>query len=410
MGDPREVCILAAVRTPLGSFRGSLSSLSATELGAIAIKAAIERAKVPVEYVDEVFMGNVCSSNLGQAPATQCIIKAGLPSRIPCTGINKVCASGMKAVMLAEQSIRNGDNNIVLAGGMESMSNVPHYLPRMREGCRMGHAEVVDGLIKDGLWDPYNQIHMGTCAEMCAKRYGFIRSEQDAHALSSHKRARLASTEGWTSSEVVPVTLPNGQVIREDDGIKRMDPDKLTHLKPAFAKEGEGTVTPGNASPMSDGAAVLVLASRAMAEQLGRPILAVLRGHADANQAPEWFTTTPSLAIPKALTKTGIKLEDVDYIEVNEAFSVVDLANRKILGLPDNKVNVHGGAVALGHPLGASGARILVTLLNVLTVKGGRFGVAAICNGGGGASAMVIERCPLSSSASSDGHSQGARL
>eukprot|EP00195_Chlamydomonas_chlamydogama_P013638 CAMPEP_0202892320 /NCGR_PEP_ID=MMETSP1392-20130828/2047_1 /ASSEMBLY_ACC=CAM_ASM_000868 /TAXON_ID=225041 /ORGANISM="Chlamydomonas chlamydogama, Strain SAG 11-48b" /LENGTH=404 /DNA_ID=CAMNT_0049576217 /DNA_START=124 /DNA_END=1338 /DNA_ORIENTATION=+ len=389
--SPQDVCIISALRTPLGAFQGALASLTATDLGALVIKAVLERAQVPFSAVDEVFMGNVCSANVGQAPATQAMIKAGLPNTIPCTTINKVCASGLKAIMLADQSIRLGQNSLVVAGGMESMSNVPYYLPKARAGLRMGHGEVVDGLIKDGLWDPYSNIHMGSCAELCAAKYNISRDMQDAHAIGSHTRAKLAQERGWAAREILPITLPGGRVVHQDEGTSKLDVNKLKSLRPVFKKEGGGSVTAGNASPMTDGAAAVVLASRARAESLGLPIMAVIRSYADANQAPEWFTTTPAVAIPKAVERAQLQLHDIDYYEINEAFSVVDVANRQLLGLRDDRVNAHGGAVALGHPIGASGARILVTLLNVLRTKGARRGVTAICNGGGGASALVVE-------------------
>ncbi|KAG1665485.1 hypothetical protein FOA52_007617 [Chlamydomonas sp. UWO 241] len=379
MSQPMEVVIVAAVRTPLGGLSGSLSSFSAVQLGSAAIKSAVERAKLSPSDIDEVFFGNVCSANLGQAPATQAMLGAGLPSSVPCTAVNKVCASGLKAVMLGEQAIRCGTAEIVVCGGMESMSNIPHYLPSSRTGLRMGHGEIVDGLIKDGLWDPYSNVHMGACAEMCASKYGFSRADQDAHALESHARARAAAAEGHTAWEVVPMTTAKGAIIRDDDGPAKLDASKLPHLRTVFAKPGDPTasVTAGNASPVTDGAAALVLMSRARAQAMKLPVLGIIRAHADAAQAPEWFTTAPALAVPKALKRAGLEVSDVDYWEVNEAFSVVDLANRRLLGLPADKVNVHGGSVALGHPIGASGARILVTLLNVLRVKGGRARFAA---------------------------------
>uniref|UniRef100_A0A7R9YUI8 acetyl-CoA C-acetyltransferase n=1 Tax=Chlamydomonas euryale TaxID=1486919 RepID=A0A7R9YUI8_9CHLO len=405
----RETVIVSAVRTPLGGFQGSLSALSATQLGGIAMRAAVERARVKPSDVDEVFMGNVCSANLGQAPATQAMLAAGLPNTVPCTVVNKVCASGLKAVMLADQAIRTGAADVVVAGGMESMSNVPHYMPSSRQGLRMGHGEVVDGLIKDGLWDPYSQVHMGACAEMCASKHGFSRADQDAHAAESHARANAAAAIGHTAWEVVPVTLPNGRVVSADDGPSKMDLTKLPRLRTVFAKDGNGTVTAGNASPVTDGAAALVLCSRAKAAALGLPVLARVRAHADAATAPEWFTTAPALAVPKALHRAGLSVRDVDFWEVNEAFSVVDLANRKLMQLPAERVNAHGGSVALGHPIGASGARILVTLLNVLRVGGGGVGVAAICNGGGGASAIVVE-APATDASGSGARSQSPKL
>eukprot|EP00775_Hariotina_reticulata_P010252 gene10252-10410_t len=378
----------------MGAFLGSLSSFSAADLGGIAIKAALERASVNPSSVDEVFMGNVCSANVGQAPATQAALKAGIPSSVPCTLVNKVCASGMKAVMLAAQTIMAGDNHIVVAGGMESMSNVPHYLPGLRQGSRLGHGQLVDGLIKDGLWDPHQDVHMGDCAELCAQHYQISREEMDDHAIEAFERAQAAAP--YSRWEVVPVRLPPskadaaGRLLEQDESLGKINTQKLRGLKPYFKQDG-GAVTAGNSSPITDGACALVVASAATAVELGLPVLAVLRGYGDANQDPQWFTTAPAAATPKALARAGLTQSDIDYWEINQAFSVVDLVNQKLLGLPAERVNVHGGAVALGHPLGASGAVIIARLLNVLRAQGGQRGLAAICNGGGGASAIVVE-------------------
>ncbi|KAG2495894.1 hypothetical protein HYH03_006132 [Edaphochlamys debaryana] len=482
---PRTPCIVAACRTPLGAFQGALSQFSAPELGAIAIRGALDRAGVRPDDVDEVIFGCVISANLGQAPATQAALGAGLPASVPCTLVNKVCSSGLKSVMLAAQAVMAGSADVVVAGGMESMSNAPHYLPQARRGLRMGDGQVVDGLVKDGLWDPYGNVHMGSCAELCADRYGISRQMQDEHAMTSHQRAAAAAAAGVTLAEVVPVprggipasraaspqsaaaasrgpsdsggaggagggpsigtpggaggagggpsigtpggaagsstgTPPSlaatvaaaaaaaaaaavgpgasggGGYVWEDEGLSKMDPARLPALKPYFRRDGGGSVTAGNASPVTDGAAAIIVASYEAVQRLGLPLLAVIRGFADAAQAPEWFTTAPALVVPKALRAAGVASPDqIDAWEVNEAFSVVDLTNRRLLGLPADRVNVHGGSVALGHPIGASGARILVTLLNVLRCKGGRLGCVAICNGGGGASGVVVEGVEL---------------
>lgn len=387
-----EVYIISAVRTPIGSFGGSLSSLSASALGAAAIKAAVERAGIKADKVQEVFMGNVLSANLGQAPATQAAKFAGLPD-IPATTINKVCASGTKAIMIAAQSIALGENDIVIAGGMESMSNVPYYLDKARNGYRLGNGQIIDGLVKDGLWDVYNDYHMGSAAELCATECDISREDQDAFAIESYKRSQSAQANGKFKNEIVPVEIKDrkGEVslIEHDEEINAVKFDKIPSLKPVFKKDG--TVTAANASTLNDGAAALVLMSKAKADELGLKPLARIISYADAQQAPEWFTTTPSKAIPKALERGGIKASDVDFYEINEAFSVVSVANNRILELDPAKVNVNGGAVSMGHPLGASGARIVVTLLNVLQQNGGKIGVAGICNGGGGASAIIIE-------------------
>lgn len=387
-----EVYIISAVRTPIGSFGGSLSALSASQLGAIAIKAAVERAGVEPGQVQEVFMGNVLSANIGQAPATQAAKFAGLPD-IPATTINKVCASGTKALMFAAQSIALGENDIVVAGGMESMSNVPYYLDKARNGYRLGDGKIIDGLVKDGLWDVYNDYHMGSAAELCAADCNISREDQDAFAIESYKRSQAAQAAGNFKKEIVPVEIKDkkGEIalVLEDEEIHAVKFEKIPSLKPVFKKDG--TVTAANASTLNDGAAALVLMSRSKAEQLGLKPLARILSYADAQQAPEWFTTSPSMAIPRALEKAGIKADKVDHYEINEAFSVVSLANNRILNLDPAKVNVNGGAVSMGHPLGASGARIIVTLIHVLQQNGGKIGVAGICNGGGGASAMVIE-------------------
>jgi acetyl-CoA C-acetyltransferase len=387
-----EVYIVSAVRTPIGSFGGSLSSLSASELGAAAIKAAVERAGIQSEQVQEVFMGNVLSANLGQAPATQAAKFAGLPD-IPATTINKVCASGTKAIIIAAQSIALGENDIVIAGGMESMSNVPYYLDKARNGYRLGNGQIIDGLVKDGLWDVYNDYHMGSAAELCATECNISREDQDAFAIESYKRSQAAQANSKFKNEIIPLEIKDkkGEItlIEHDEEINAVKFDKIPGLKPVFKKDG--TVTAANASTLNDGAAALVLMSKTRIQELGLKPLAKIISYADAQQAPEWFTTTPAKAIPKALERAKIKSSDVDFYEINEAFSVVSLANNRILELDPAKVNVNGGAVSMGHPLGASGARIVVTLLNVLQQNGGKIGVAGICNGGGGASAIIIE-------------------
>lgn len=389
----REVVIVSALRTPIGSFGGSLSGLSATQLGGFAIKAAVEQSGIKPEDVQEVYMGNVLSANIGQAPATQAAKAAGLPD-VPSTTINKVCASGTKAIMLAAQSIALGENDIVVAGGMESMSNVPYYLDKARTGYRLGHGQLTDGLLKDGLWDVYNDYHMGSAAELCASTCNISRETQDNFAISSYKRAQEAQNGGKFNKEIVPVEITdrkgNVTVISKDDEPFAVNFDKIPGLKPVFKKDG--TVTAANASTLNDGAAALVLMSADKAKELGLKPLARILAYADAQQAPEWFTTAPSKAIPLALKRAGKEIADVDFFEINEAFAVVSLANNEKLGLAEAQVNVNGGAVALGHPLGASGARIVVTLLSVLEQNNGKIGVAGICNGGGGASALVIER------------------
>lgn len=392
--QPRDVCIVGAARTPMGGLSGTLSTVVATKLGSIAIQGALTKAGVQPELVEEVFFGNVLSGNLGQAPARQAALGAGISNSVVCTTVNKVCASGMKATMLAAQSIQCGHNDVVVAGGMESMSNVPYYLPKARQGYRLGHGEVVDGLMKDGLWDVYKDCGMGVCAELCADQHNISREDQDNFAVDSYKRAISAHNSGAFKWEIVPVEIPGARgkpavIIDKDEGIDKLDEGKLKKLRPAF-KEG-GSVTAGNASSISDGAAALVLVSGAKALELGLQVIARLVGCADAAQAPELFTTSPALAIPKAITRAGIEPSQVDCYEINEAFAVVALANQKILGLKPENVNVHGGAVSLGHPLGCSGARIIVTLLGALKQRKGKFGVAGVCNGGGGASAIVVE-------------------
>jgi acetyl-CoA C-acetyltransferase len=390
----KEVYIVSAVRTPIGSFGGVLSGVSATQLGATAIKAALERAGVKPEEVNEVYMGNVLQANVGQAPVTQASIFAGIPNTVPGTTVNKVCASGMKAIMLGAQSIMLGDNDVVVAGGMENMSAVPYYLDKARNGYRLGHAQMIDGLVKDGLWDVYKDYHMGSAAELCATECNISREDQDAYAIESYKRSQEAWAKGLFKSEIAPVTIPvKGKdpiVVSEDEEYKKVDFNKIPSLRPVFDKNG--TVTAANASTLNDGAAAVVLMSKEKAEALGIKPLAKIRSFADAQQAPEWFTTAPAKALPRAVEKAGLKMSDVEYFEINEAFSVVALANNREMKLDGSKVNVLGGAVSIGHPLGCSGARIIVTLLNVLEQKNARIGAAGICNGGGGASAIVIER------------------
>jgi acetyl-CoA C-acetyltransferase len=389
----RTVYIVSAVRTPMGSFGGSLKDFSATQLGGIAIKAAVERAGLNPAQVQEVLMGSVIQANLGQAPARQASKFAGLPDSVIATTVNKVCASGMKAISLAAQSILLGDAEIVVAGGMESMSNVPFYSPNMRWGNKYGNVQLIDGLAKDGLTDVYHNYAMGNAAELCAKECGISREDQDAFAIESYTRSQAAIKNGWFDAEIVPVPIPQRKgdpiLFAKDEEPFNVKFDKIPELKPAFIKDG--TVTAANASTMNDGAAALVLMSKEKADAMGIKPLAIIRSFADAEQAPEWFTTTPSLALPKALAKAGLETKDLDFVELNEAFSVVGIANTQQMKLDPTKVNAHGGAVSMGHPLGCSGARIIVTLINVLKQQGGKIGGAAICNGGGGASAMVIE-------------------
>ncbi|MBP6009989.1 MAG: acetyl-CoA C-acyltransferase [Bacteroidia bacterium] len=389
----KEVYIVSAVRTPIGSFGGTLSAFTAPQLGSHAIKAALERIKLDPKEVQEVYFGNVLSAGVGQAPVTQASIGAGLPNTVPGTTINKVCASGMKAVALAAESILLGDNDCVVAGGMESMSNVPYYLDKARNGYKLGHGSVVDGLVKDGLWDVYKDYHMGNAAELCATECKISREEQDAYALESYRRSVEAYKNGAFKEEIAPISVPvRGKdpiVVSEDEEYKNLKADKVPSLKPAFQKDG--TVTAANASKLNDGAAALVLMSKEKAEQLGIRPIAKIRSYADAQQAPEWFTTAPAKALPRAIEKAGLKPEQIEYYEINEAFSVVAIANNQLMKLDPARVNVFGGAVSLGHPLGASGARIVVTLISVLRQRGAKIGAAGICNGGGGASAMVIE-------------------
>lgn len=390
----KEVYIVAAVRTPMGAFLGGLSSIPATELGSVAIKGALDKSGLDPKLVDEVFMGNVLQAGVGQAPATQAALGAGLPNSVPCTTVNKVCASGMKAIMLGAQTIIAGDNEIVVAGGMENMSQTPHYVDG-RNGMKFGNITMLDGITKDGLLDVYSKVPMGNCAELCAKEYNFSREDQDNFAITSYKRAAAAWQAGKFNDEIVGVSVPQRKgdpiVITEDEEYKNVILDKIPSLRPAFDKEG--TITAANASTLNDGASALILASKEAVEKHGLKPIAKIISYADAAQAPEWFTTAPSLAVPKALEKAGLTKDDVDFWELNQAFSVVGLANTKILGLDPEKVDVNGGAVALGHPLGNSGSRVIVTLINVLKQNGGKIGGAGICNGGGGASAMIIENC-----------------
>ncbi|MCW3118438.1 MAG: acetyl-CoA C-acyltransferase [Chitinophagaceae bacterium] len=391
--NKREVYIISAVRTPIGSFGGSLKDLSATQLGAIAVKGALEKAGIQPAQVQDVLMGCVMQANLGQAPARQAAKFAGLPNEVNCTTINKVCASGMKAISQAAQSILLGDADIVVAGGMESMSNVPYYSPKLRWGNKYGDVMLVDGLAKDGLTDVYDGKAMGYAAELCASTCGISREEQDAFAIESYKRAQQAWSEGKFANEIVPVEIPQRKgdpvVLAKDEEPFAVKFDKIPTLGPAFVKDG--TVTAANASSMNDGAAALVLMSKEKAEALGIKPIAKIVSYADAEQAPELFTTTPSIAVPKAVAKAGLKMDDISFFELNEAFSVVGIANSEKMKLYPKQVNVFGGAVAMGHPLGCSGARIIVTLINVLKQNKARYGAAGICNGGGGASAMVIE-------------------
>uniref|UniRef100_R7W4N8 Putative acetyl-CoA acetyltransferase, cytosolic 2 n=1 Tax=Aegilops tauschii TaxID=37682 RepID=R7W4N8_AEGTA len=432
--DPRDVCVVGVARTPIGALLGSLSSLPATRLGSVAIQGALRRASVDPALVQEVFMGNVLSANLGQAPARQAALGAGLPNTVPCTTVNKVCSSGMKAVMLAAQSIQLGINDVVVAGGMESMSNAPKYAATARRGSRFGHDVLIDGMLKDGLWDVYNDFHMGMCAELCADQHSITREEQDAYAVQSNEHGIAARDSGAFDWEIVPVEIPSGRgrppvVVDKDESLAKFyycgfnriqklscgnsnhqhthfilllgdlcpqyDPVKLKKLGPAFKKNG--SVTAGNSSSISDGAAAIVLVSGEKAKNLGLQVLARIRGYADAAQAPELFTTTPALAIPKAISNSGLRDSQIDYYEINEAFSVVAVANQRLLGISPGKLNISGGAVSLGHPIGCSGARIIVTLLGILRQKQGKFGVAGVCNGGGGASAIVVESMQASS-------------
>lgn len=389
----KKVVIVSAVRTPIGSFMGGLSTVSAPQLGAVAIKGALNKINLNPELIDEVIMGIVVQAGVGQAPARQAALLAGLPNKTIATTINKVCASGMKAVMQGAQSIMLGDADIIVAGGMENMSLIPHYL-QLRNGNKFGSVNLIDGMQKDGLSDAYDNSAMGVSADLCATEYKITREQQDAFAIQSYNRSTIAWETGKFDSEIVPVSVPQKRgepiIINKDEEYTNVKLDKIPTLAPAFTKEG--TVTAANASTINDGAAALVLMSEEKAIELGLKPLAYIKSYADAEQEPKWFTTTPSVALPKALKKIGLTVDDVDYFEFNEAFSVVGLANSKILGLDDSKVNVNGGAVSLGHPLGCSGARIIVTLINVLAQNNAKIGAAAICNGGGGASAIIIER------------------
>jgi acetyl-CoA C-acetyltransferase len=389
----KKVVIVSAVRTPIGSFMGGLSTVTAPQLGAAAIKGALNKINLNPELIDEVIMGNVVQAGVGQAPARQAALLAGLPNKTIATTINKVCASGMKAVMQGAQAIMAGDAEVVIAGGMENMSLIPHYL-HLRNGYKFGPAAMIDGMQKDGLSDAYDNSAMGVSADLCATEYKISREEQDAFAIQSYERSAKAWEAGKFDSEIVPVSVPQRRgepiIIDKDEEYTNVKLDKIPTLAPAFTKEG--TVTAANASTINDGAAALILMSEEKANELGLKPLAFIKSYADAAQEPKWFTTTPSVALPKALEKVNLSVNDVDFFEFNEAFSVVGLANSKILGLDASKVNVNGGAVSLGHPLGCSGARIIVTLINVLAQNNAKIGAAAICNGGGGASAIVIER------------------
>ncbi|MDO5971342.1 acetyl-CoA C-acyltransferase [Flavivirga aquimarina] len=389
----KEVVIVSAARTPIGSFLGALSTVAAPKLGAIAIKGALDKINLNPELVEEVLMGHVVQAGAGQAPARQAAIYAGIPNTVPCTTINKVCASGMKAVMQAAQTVALGDADIVVAGGMENMSLIPHYL-QARTGTKFGPASLIDGMQKDGLVDAYDQNAMGVCADACATEYKFSREEQDAFAIQSYNRSAAAWDAGKFDNEVVPVEVPQRRgepiIVSKDEEFTNVKMDKIPQLRAAFTKDG--TVTAANASTINDGAGAMILMSKEKANELGLTPLATIKSYADAAHEPEWFTTAPAKALPKAINKAGIKISDIEYFEFNEAFSVVGLANMKILGLNDSNVNVNGGAVSLGHPLGCSGVRIIITLLNVLEQNNAKIGAAAICNGGGGASAIIIER------------------
>lgn len=388
----KEVYIVAAVRTPMGSFGGALSTVPATKLGATAIKGALEKAGVSADKVGEVFMGNVLQANLGQAPARQAAIFAGIPDTVPCTTINKVCASGMKALSLATQSILCGDNDIVIAGGMENMSSVPHYY-NARTATKLGDVTMIDGMVKDGLTDVYNAVHMGVCADKCAAENNISREDQDQFAIESYNKASAAWDAGKFNDEIVPVEVPQRRgdaiIVDRDEEYTNVKMEKIPQLRAVFTKDG--TVTAANASTLNDGASALLLMSKEKADEMGITPLAKIVGYGDAAHEPEWFTTAPSKAVPVALAKAGLSVDVIDYWELNEAFSVVGIVNTQKLGLDPSKVDVNGGAVALGHPLGSSGSRIIVTLINVLKQNGGKYGAAGICNGGGGASAMVIE-------------------
>ena len=387
-----EVFIMSVARTPIGSLGGVLSSLTAPQLGAIAIKGALQRAGITAEQVQEVYLGNVLSANVGQAPAQQASIAAGIPTSVPCTTINKVCASGMKSIMLGAQSIMLGVSDIVVAGGMESMSNAPYYLEKARSGYRYGHGQIIDAIIRDGLWDPYSDFAMGNAGEVCAKEYKISREDQDNYAIESYKRAIKAYETGAFKDEIIGVEVSVGKdkvMVMEDEEVKKVKFDKIPALRPAFQKDG--TITAANASKINDGAAAVILMSGKKVVELGLKPMAKIIGFADASQDPTWFTTTPSIAMPKAMKMAGLEMKDAEIAEINEAFSVVSIVNNKLLNLSPDSVNVYGGAVALGHPIGTSGARITITLLSALKQKGKKIGVAGICNGGGGASAIVIE-------------------
>jgi len=389
----KKVVIVSAARTPIGSFMGALSNIPAPKLGATAIKGALDKVNLDPSMVNEVLMGNVVQAGEGQAPARQAAIYAGIPESVPCTTVNKVCASGMKAVMQAAQSIALGDAEIIVAGGMENMSSIPHYV-HLRKGTKFGPTSFIDGMQKDGLVDAYDQNAMGNCADLCATEYEFSREDQDAYAVQSYERSTKAWADGKFANEVVPVEVPQRKgdpiVVSEDEEFKNVFIEKIPKLRPAFNKDG--TVTAANASTINDGAGAVVLMSEDKAKELGLTPIATILGYADAAHEPKWFTTAPAKALPKALEKAGVSMDDVDYFEFNEAFSVVGLANMKLLGLSDKNVNVNGGAVSLGHPLGCSGVRILITLISVLDQNNGKIGAAAICNGGGGASSIVIEK------------------
>lgn len=389
----KNVVIVGAVRTPIGSFGGSLASFSAPDLGAAAIAAVLKKTGVSPDEVQEVIMGCVLTAGIGQAPARQAALKAGLHNRVPCTTVNKVCASGMKAVMYAVNQIKSGEADVIIAGGMESMSNVPYYLPAHRNGSKLGHAQAQDGIIKDGLWDVYKDYHMGNAGEITAREMKISREEQDDFAITSYKRAQEAQKNGWFTDEITPIKIRDrkGNVteVTEDEEVNRVNFDKIPSLRPVFEKEG--TITAANASSINDGAAALLIMSEEKANALGLKPIAKITGQASAAKDPEWFTTAPADAIPRALQQAGISAENVDLFEINEAFSVVSIANNKLLSLDPNKVNIHGGAVSIGHPIGCSGARIIVTLLHALKRTEGKIGCAGICNGGGGASALTVE-------------------
>lgn len=388
----KEVFIIAACRTPLGSLNGSLSEVSAPHLGAAAIRGCLDKFSIPSTQIQEVIMGNVVSSNIGQAPSNQASIYAGIPDSVPCSSVNKVCASGMKAVMIGTQSIQLGINDLVVTGGMENMSQIPYYLDRARNGYRLGHGILVDGILRDGLWDPYNDIHMGTLAERCSSFFHISREEQDNYAVQSYQRAQKAQDSGFLLKEICPVKIPgrNEVLVNSDEEIRKVNYEKLPLLRPAF--QIDGAITAANASKISDGAAALILASSEKVKELGLSPLARILSYSDASQSPEWFTTSPTLAMNRSLELAGLGLKDIDFIELNEAFSCVALINARQMGINNEKLNIWGGGISLGHPIGCSGARILVTLCSILKEMNGNYGLAGICNGGGGASAMVLQR------------------